>query len=191
MEVRVCTGGGHRKRAGCSTGYGAGQASGCCMIGRRRLEYVVRVYECGCTDLGEDGQIYAVLLGWAALLSWHSIVPGWWSSRQQRCKDACRGSESCGEDCIRLCVLVHTECTRQNRFSATPTARPACCRCGRPGLSRAQEGQSKVFEDGKCVGSGGDCGKQRVIAASTLHLLLGHCNCLLLGCLWAQHLCYL
>ena len=29
-----------------------------------------------------------------------------------------------------------------------------------------------------------------VIAASTLHLLLGHCNCLLLGYLWAQHLCY-
>jgi hypothetical protein len=62
---------------------------------------------------------------------------------------------------------VHTECTRQNRFSATPTARPACCRCGRPGLPRAQEGQSKIFEDGKCVGSGGVCGKQRVITAST------------------------
>ena len=74
--------------------------------------------------MGEDGQLCVVLLGWAALLSWHSIVSGWWSSRQQRCKDACGGSESCGEDCIRLCVLVHTECTRQNRFSATPTARP-------------------------------------------------------------------
>ena len=85
---------------------------------------------------------------------------------------------------------VHTECSRQNRFSATPTARPACCRCGRPGLPRAQEGQSQVFEDGKCVGSGGDCGKQSAIAAWTLHLIIGHCNCLLLGWLWAQHLCY-
>ena len=27
-----------------------------------------------------------------------------------------------------------------------------CCRCGRPGLPRAQEGQSKVFEDGKKCG---------------------------------------
>ena len=44
-----------------------------------------------------------------------------------------------------------------------------CCRCGRPGLPRAQEGQSKIFEDGKCVGSGGVCGKQRVSSASTLH----------------------
>ena len=65
-----------------------------------------------------------------------------------------------------------------------------CCRCGRPGLLRAQEGQSKRFEDRKCVGSGGVCGKQRVRTASTLHLIIGHCNCLLLGCLWAQHLCY-
>ena len=56
-----------------------------------------------------------------------------------------------------------------------------CCPCGRPGLLRAQEGQSKRFEDRKCVGSGGACGKQRVISASTLHLIIGHCNCLLLG----------
>ena len=72
----------------------------------------------------ENGRLYAVLLGWAALLSWHNIVSGWWSSRPQRWKDACGGSESCGEDCIRLCALVHTGCIRQNRFSATPTARP-------------------------------------------------------------------
>ena len=43
----------------------------------QHLEYVVNVYECGCKDLGEDGQLYAVLLGWAALLSWHNIVSGW------------------------------------------------------------------------------------------------------------------
>ena len=66
-----------------------------------------------------------------------------------------------------------------------------CCRCGRPGLPRAQEGQSKIFEDGKCVGSGGVCGNQSVIQLQHFILLFGHCNCLLLGCLWAQHLCYL
>ena len=93
------------------------------MIGRQHLEYVVRVYECGCRDLGEDGQLYAVLLGWAALLSWHNIVPGWWSSRHQGCNGVCRGSESSGEDCAQLCALVHTGCTRQDRFSVTPTAR--------------------------------------------------------------------
>ena len=94
------------------------------MIGRQRLEYVVRVYECGCRDLGENGRLYAVLLGWAALLSWHNIVSGWLSSRHQGYNGVCRSSESCGEDYIRLCVLVHIGCTRQNRFSATPTARP-------------------------------------------------------------------
>jgi hypothetical protein len=46
------------------------------MIGRQRLKYVLRVYECGCKDLGEDGQLCAVLLGWAALLSWRGTVPG-------------------------------------------------------------------------------------------------------------------
>ena len=82
------------------------------------------MYECGCKDLGEDGQLYAVLLGWAALLSWHNIVSGWWSSRQQRCNGVYRGSRSCGEDYVQLCALVHTGCTRQDRSSVTPTARP-------------------------------------------------------------------
>ena len=67
-----------------------------------------------------------------------------------------------------------------------------CCRCGRPGLLRAQEGQSKMFEDGKCVGSGGACGNISSWSLLLQHfIILGHCNCLLLGCLWAQHLCYL
>ena len=90
----------------------------------QHLEYVVRVYECGCKDLGEDGQLYAVLLGWAALLSWHNIVSGWQSSRHRGCNGVCRGSESCGQDYVQLCALVHTGCTRQDRFSVTPTARP-------------------------------------------------------------------
>ena len=88
------------------------------------LEYIICVYECGCKDLGEDGQLYMVLLGWAALLSWHRIVLGWWSSQQQECNSVCRGSELCGEDCVQLCALVHTGCTQQGRFSVTLTARP-------------------------------------------------------------------
>ena len=36
----------------------------CCMrIKEADLEYVVRVYECGCKDLGEDGRLCTVLLG--------------------------------------------------------------------------------------------------------------------------------
>jgi hypothetical protein len=56
--------------------------------------------ECGCKDLGEDGQLYAVLLGWAALLSWHNIVSGWWSIRHRGCNGVCRGSELCGQDYV-------------------------------------------------------------------------------------------
>ena len=55
--------------------------------------------------------------------------------------------------CVYLCTqsaLGRTGFRRHRRRD-----RRACCRCGRPGLPRAQEGQSKIFEDGKCVGSGG------------------------------------
>ena len=132
--------------------------------------------------MGEDGQLCAVLLGWAALLLWHSIVSGWWSSRPQRCKDACGGSESCGEDCIRLCVLVHTGCTRQNRFGDTDGETDGlCCRCGGPGLLRAQEGQSRRLKTGNYVESGGAGANKGAIAASTLYLLLAMANV----CCWA------
>ena len=114
------------------------------------------MYECGCKDLGEDGQLYAVLLGWAALLSWHNIVSGWWSSRHRGCKGVCRDSESCGLDYVQLCALVHTGCTRQNRFGDTDGETDGlCCRCGGPGLLRAQEGQSTRLKTGNYVGSGG------------------------------------
>ena len=82
------------------------------LVGRQHLEYVIRVYECGCRDLGENGRLYAVLLGWTALLSWHNIVSGWWSSRHRGCNGVCRSSESCGEDYVQLCALVYTGCTR-------------------------------------------------------------------------------
>ena len=90
---------------------------------KQALDYVIHVYECGCKDLGEDGQLCTVLIGQVALLSWHRIVSGWWSSQQQRCDGVCRGSKSCGDDYAQLCALVHTWCTQQNRFSEAPTAR--------------------------------------------------------------------
>ena len=40
------------------------------------VQYALHVYECGCKDLGEDGQLCMVLLGWAALLSWHRLCRG-------------------------------------------------------------------------------------------------------------------
>ena len=159
------------KRAVCSTGLAQSQAcSGC--YKQWEAEFGVRItcVRMRCKDLGEDGQLCVVLLGWAALLSWHSIVSGWWSSRQQRCKDACGGTESCGEDCIRLCVLCTQSALGRTGFRRHRRRdRRACCRCGRPGLPRAQEGQSKIFEDGKCVGSGGACGN-----ISSWSLLLQH-----------------
>ena len=54
-------------------------ATGCCMRRRQDLEYVVRVYECGCKDLGEDGRLYNVLLCRVIMLS--RLVSGQWSSR--------------------------------------------------------------------------------------------------------------
>ena len=122
--------------------------------------------------MGEDVQLYAVPLGWAALLSWHSVVPGWWSSRPQRCKDACGGSESCGEDCIRLCVLVHTGCTRQNRFSVTPTARPTgfVVDVEDQDFRGHRRARARVFGDRQMCGEWRGRGKQSVITASTLHL---------------------
>jgi hypothetical protein len=123
MEVRVCTGGGQsQRRAGCGTGPAW---TGCCMRRMPGLEYAIRVYECGCKDLGEDGQLCMVLLGRVALLSWHKIVPGWWSSRQQGCNGVCRGSKSCGDGYVQVCALVHTRCTQQGRFLEALTVRLA------------------------------------------------------------------
>ena len=64
MEVRVCKGGGQSRKRGCGTGYGTGQVWVLYSIRRRQdLEYVVRVCECGCKNLGEDGRLCTVLLG--------------------------------------------------------------------------------------------------------------------------------
>ena len=76
MEVRGCTGGGQsRKRAVCSTGLAQSQAcSGC--YKQWEAEFGVRItcVRMRCKDLGEDGQLCVVLLGWAALLSWHRMM---------------------------------------------------------------------------------------------------------------------
>ena len=76
MEVRGCTGGRQsRKRAVCSTGLAQSQAcSGC--YKQWEAEFGVRItcVRMRCKDLGEDGQLYVVLLGWAALLSWHRMM---------------------------------------------------------------------------------------------------------------------
>ena len=142
--------------------------------------------------MGEDGQLCVVLLGWAALLSWHSIVSGWWSSRPQRCKDACGGSESCGEDCIRLCVLCTQSALGRTGFRRHRRRdRRALLSMWGTRTSEGTGGPEHKIEDRQLCGEWRSRGKQRVITASTLHLLLGHCNCLLLGCLWAQHLFYL
>ena len=94
----------------------------------------------------------------------------------------CRGSESCGQDYVQLCALVHTGCTRQNRFGDTDGETDGlCCRCGGPGLPRAQEGQGKRSEDRQLCGEWRSRGKQRVIAASTLYLLLD----MEIVCCWA------
>ena len=72
------------------------------------------MYECGCKDLGEDGQLCVVLLGWAALLSWHNlgqIVSGWWSSRQQRCRMHAEGLNRVGRivyGCVYCAHRVHS-----------------------------------------------------------------------------------
>ena len=63
------------KRAVCSTGLAQSQAcSGC--YKQWEAEFGVR-FTCvrmRCKDLGEDGQLCVVLLGWAALLSWHRMM---------------------------------------------------------------------------------------------------------------------
>ena len=55
--------------------------------------------------------------------------------------------------------------------------------------SEGTGGPEQKIEDRKCVGSGGALSAKGSGGFNT-SLLLGHCNCLLLGCLWAQHLCY-
>ena len=69
-----------------------------------------------------------------------------------------------------VCTCAHRVHSAEQVFGDTDGETDGlCCRCGRPGLLRAQEGQSKIFEDGKCVGSGGACGN-----ISSWSLLLQH-----------------
>ena len=59
--------------------------------------------------MGEDGQLYTVLLVRVVLLLWHKIVSGWWRSQQQGCHGVFKGFESHGGDYMCRCVYL---CTR-------------------------------------------------------------------------------
>ena len=90
---------------------------------RQDLEYMVCVYECGCKDLGKDRQLCMVLLGRVAsavMAQDCARVVELLAAGVQQCA---QGSKSCGDDCIKLCALVHTGCTQQDRFSEALTAR--------------------------------------------------------------------
>ena len=132
-----------------------------------------------------------VLLSRVVVLPWHKVGSGRWSSQWQGCSSVCRGSEACGEDHVQVCALVHTKCTRQDRFSEAPTVRPTgfVVDVG----TRTSEGtggsKHKILKLGKCVGSGRVCGKQRAMQFYHSISMLGHSKCLLLSCLWAQPLC--
>ena len=142
--------------------------------------------------MGENGRLYAVLLGWAALLSWHNIVSGWWSSRQQRCKDACGGTESCGEDCIRLCVLCTQSALGRTGFRRHRRRDRLAVDVGDQDSRGHRRARAKYLKTENVWG--GEEFNTMAANKGSLRLqhfiIIGHCNCLLLGCLWAQHLCY-
>ena len=63
------------KRAVCSTGLAQSQAcSGCYKQWEAKFGVRITCVRMRCKDLGEDGQLCVVLLGWAALLSWHRMM---------------------------------------------------------------------------------------------------------------------
>ena len=90
-----------------------------------------------------------------------------------------------------VCTCAHRVHSAEQVFGDTDGETDGlCCRCGRPGLLRAQEGQSKRLKTENVWGVEEPWQLKGQFGFNT-SLLLGHCNCLLLGWLWAQHLCYL
>ena len=87
---------------------------------------------------------------------------------------------------------VHTECTRQNRFSATPTARPTgfAVDVGDQDSRGHRRARAKYLKTENVWGVEEYAATKVSLRLQHFILLFGHCNCLLLGCLWAQHLCY-
>ena len=91
--------------------------------------------------------------------------------------------------CVHLCTqgaLGRTGFRRHRRRD-----RRALLSMWRTRTSEGTGGPERKIEDRENCGEWRSRGKQSVIAALTLHLLFGHGKCLLLSCLWAQHLCYL
>ena len=117
MEVHMCTGGGQSQKQGCSTSFSTGQLGAVCEGGRIWSMWYVCMNVGARTWMRTDRCMWCCWAG-CFLLSWHRIVPGWWSSQQQGCNSVCRGSKLCVGDCVQLCALVHTGCTQQDRFSA-------------------------------------------------------------------------
>ena len=105
---------------------------------------MVRVYECGCKDLGEDGRLYVVLLGrvFSAVMA-------------QDCVGVVELSAAGVQRWVQGLQIVWgglrtVVCTCAHRVHSAGQA-PGdtdsetdgfCCQCGGPGLLRAQEGQS-------------------------------------------------
>ena len=86
---------------------------------------------------------------------------------------------------------VHTECTRQNRFSATPTARPTgfAVDVGDQDFRGHRRARAKYLKTENVWGVEESVANKGSVQLQHF-IIIGHCNCLLLGCLWAQHLCY-
>ena len=90
-------------------------------------------------------------------------------------------------NCVHLC----TQGALGRTGSATPTARPTgfVVDVEDQDFRGHRRARSTRLKTGNCVGSGGAGQTKRHICFNTSSFI-GHGKCLLLGCLWAQHLCY-
>ena len=88
-----------------------------------------------------------------------------------------------------VCTCAH-RVPRQNRLPATPTARPTgfVVDVGDQDFRGHRRARAKDLKTGKYAGSGGALAAKGSCGFNT-SVLVGHYNCLLLSCLWAQHLC--
>ena len=130
---------------------------------------------------------------WAGLLCCHGTV-------------LCRGGGALGSSgatvhaealnregrTVYSCVHLCTQGALGRTGLATPTARPTgfVVDVGDQDFRGHRRARAKDFEDRHICGEWRRLRQTKGHSALTLQLLLGHCNCLLLSCLWAQHLCY-
>ena len=129
-------------------------------------------------------------LGCFAVMAQHCVrVVELSAAAMQRCVQRLRIVQ--GGLCTIVCTCAHRVHSAGQVRRHRRRDRRALLSMWRTRTSEGTGGPEHKIEDRQLCGEWRSRGKQRVITASTLHLLLGHCNCLLLGCLWAQHLCYL